>query len=84
MAANCIIVASPPSAQPGGTWDDPADTDMDTLSPVRKPRNRPRRHDEHSDDDFATPSRPAPTTANKRDRIERTKAAPTVSIVGQL
>ena len=81
MAANCIIVASPPSAQPGGTWDNPSDTDMDAPSPVRKPQSRPRQRDEHSDDDlFTTPSRPAPTATNKRARFERTKATPTAPV----
>jgi hypothetical protein len=81
MAANCIIVASPPSAQPGGTWSDPSDTDMDALPPVRKPQSRPREHNEHSDDDlFTTPSRPARTATNKRARFERTTATPTASV----
>ena len=77
VAFNCIIVANPPSAQPGDTWDDLSDLDMGTLSPLSKPQTALRRHDEHSDDDFATLSRPAPTATNKRARIERTKATPT-------
>jgi hypothetical protein len=80
MATNNINVASPPSAQLGGTWDNSLDTDMDTLSPLREPQTPPRRRSERSDDEFATPSRPAPTAANKRARFERMKATPTVSV----
>ena len=75
MAFNCIIVANPPSAQPGDT--DPSDLDMGTVSLLSKPQTALRWHDEHSDDDFATIRRPAPTATNKRARIEKTKATPT-------